>query len=1334
MHKTPSHSRVKALQDYQILDSLPEEAFDNITRLASYICESPMSLISLLDEKRQFFKSHHGLTISETPIEHSFCAHAVQTPDELFTVGDAQKDDRFKNNPLVTDEPHIRFYAGMPLVTSDGIALGSLCVLDKKPHQLNSNQELALKTLANQIVQLLELRKAHIEFEQNKNTLEDKSKRLDNLIKATQAGTWEWNVQTGEMKINERWAEILGYTLDELQPINLETWYKLTHPNDAKQSDDIIKQCFERKVEFYDHECRMYHKDGHLVWVHDRGKVVEWTPDGKPLLMMGTHTDITKKKTSEIQLQAIADNIPGVVFRYLRTEGALDQLLQISKGCQETWGYSVQEVTTDNLQVWNRIHRSDLPSLLETIEASAKNESFWTHEWRYFHPDGREQWHKGSGKPTKLKTGQIIWDCVVLDITDKKRVQQKLTLSEQRFKALVQEGSDLTTIIDTEGEYQYVSPTSKKILGYDSDDLVGKNTNDYIHPEDHKAVEKQFKLLKTQKQVHIQPYRYKDNAGEWAWLETIATNMLNEPAIKGIITNTRDITERIKQEQELIKSNERFSIVNKATNDAIYDWDVVQDTFYWGEGFQRLFGHNYKDKTFRLQDWIDLTHPKDAEQHKESWNQFMNDKNQQQWIHSFRFKRKDGSYAYVKEVGYLERDNQGNPLRMIGALRDQTEARIRETQVQLELNVSQYFKDRTRNLNTSLNDVLEYLTFFAEFKTAEVWLKGTKNDQLNLIATYAADPSGETFYKLAETVNKLKIDEGLPGKILAQNKLEIWQNIDVKKEFVRQKEAKKSGLKSAIGIPLVHNNETIGVLVFGSERTLDKKDEFVSLFKSLPRSLGAEIRRKQQEEEIQLFFDNAPDILAIADSNGNFIKVNPAFCSILGYTKEELTSQPFETFLHPEDKNSTEIEYRETISGERLANSFENRYRTKNGSYRWISWNSSNVYGEDGFAYAYGRDITEMKELQQLFENAARMARIGSWGLNLLAKDSNTMYWSSITKEIFEVTDDYNPSPTGGMEFYAGESKLQISHAVQELIKKGGSFDLELQILSGKGNLRWVRCIGKCEFVNGECSKLFGSYQDIHQRKSSEIKVKEALEERDTILESIGDAFFAVDPDWHVTYWNKEAETLLSTKKEHILGKKLWDVFADQVGKTSYKAYNRAMKIQSTVQFEDYYPDTNKWFEISAYPSKAGLSVYFKDVSIRKRAEEQIRQTNERFEKITEATQDAIWDFDVLNDKLFWGKGFHRLFGYNPEEKEPTFEFLVQQIHPEDRQKLVSKIEKCMADPTVEYWFEEYRFQKADGTYANVIDRAIFIRNDQKIVTRVLGAMTDISYRKDTSR
>ena len=167
------------------------------------------------------------------------------------------------------------------------------------------------------------------------------------------------------------------------------------------------------------------------------------------------------------------------------------------------------------------------------------------------------------------------------------------------------------------------------------------------------------------------------------------------------------------------------------------------------------------------------------------------------------------------------------------------------------------------------------------------------------------------------------------------------------------------------------------------------------------------------------------------------------------------------------------------------------------------------------------------------------------------------------------------------------------------------------------------------------------------------------------------------------------------------------------------------------VNFESFYPTLNTWYEVSAYPSSEGLSVYFKDISIRKQAEEQIRRSNERFEKVTEATNDAIWDYDVVHNMLFWGRGFKTLFGYDPETTDVSFNFLLSCIHADDALRIAGKIQAYMMDPTQYTWFEEYRFKKADGHYAYVIDRAVFIRNEQGVVTRVVGAMTDITYRKE---
>jgi len=150
--------RLKALLRYEILDTDSERHFDDLTLLASHICQTPIALVSLVDKDRQWFKARVGLSVSETSRDVSFCAHAILQPN-LFIVPDATEDARFADNPLVTSEPKIRFYAGMPLFTSDGKhALGTLCVIDRVPRELSATQKGEIEALARQVQALLELR------------------------------------------------------------------------------------------------------------------------------------------------------------------------------------------------------------------------------------------------------------------------------------------------------------------------------------------------------------------------------------------------------------------------------------------------------------------------------------------------------------------------------------------------------------------------------------------------------------------------------------------------------------------------------------------------------------------------------------------------------------------------------------------------------------------------------------------------------------------------------------------------------------------------------------------------------------------------------------------------------------------------------------------------------------------------------------------------------------------------------------------------------------------------------------------------------------------------
>lgn len=299
--------RLQALRSYHVLDTLEEQAFDDLTRLAAELCGTPIALISLVDDERQWFKSRVGLQATQTPREHAFCAHAILRPEEVLLVPDATSDPRFADNPLVTDAPGIRFYAGAPLVTPGGHALGTLCVIDKTPRALPSAKVETLAGLARLVVAQLELHRLAQQLDEDRE-------RLALALAGSRLAMFDWDVASGRVQLSEQWSAMLGGPSAETHT-RIDALRALVHPDDAAALGDRVRTLLEGRVDYYDVEHRVRDGRGGWTWIRSRAKVTARDAAGRALRILGTNSDISERKRLE---QMKADFI-SVASHELRT-------------------------------------------------------------------------------------------------------------------------------------------------------------------------------------------------------------------------------------------------------------------------------------------------------------------------------------------------------------------------------------------------------------------------------------------------------------------------------------------------------------------------------------------------------------------------------------------------------------------------------------------------------------------------------------------------------------------------------------------------------------------------------------------------------------------------------------------------------------------------------------------------------------------------------------------------------------------------------------------------------------------------------------------------------
>lgn len=578
-------ARLAALDAYEILDTPPEDSFDEVAQLASETCGTPIAVVNLIGEGRQFFKAEVGLGVRSTPLESSFCAKAI-LENEFLVVPDATKDPRFDCNPLVTGEPGLRFYAGALLRTNEGHAIGTVCVLDFQPREITPLQERTLRVLARQVMKQLELRRA----------------------------------------LAQRDAAA----------------------RDARESDSRQRQILDSAIDY-------------AIFTTDLGGAVTAWNTGAEAILGWSETEMLGRSAETIFTpEDVACGVPEREMASARERG---------RGNDERW---------------------------------------------HIRKDGSRFFAFGELMPLRSEAGAHVGYLKILRDRTRQREGEERTRETERNLAEAQERTRLAVEATGIGIFDFVPGTGSLTWDARVRELFGVGPDENVtyegtflaglHPDDREAADAAVRSALDPAGPGAFDIEYRTVSftdGRVRWLSARGRSTFDGPDPVRFVGSVRDVTSRREAEIALRATEERYRLVTRATNDAIWDWDLVRDHVLWNEALATAYGYDLARVERTGAWWLDKIHPEDRARTEEDIRSTISG-TKNEWSHEYRFRRADGTYADVLDRGYMVRGSRGEPVRMIGAMLDlserkRDERRLREANALLESRVEERTRERDRS-------------------------------------------------------------------------------------------------------------------------------------------------------------------------------------------------------------------------------------------------------------------------------------------------------------------------------------------------------------------------------------------------------------------------------------------------------------------------------------------------------------------------------------------------------------------------------------------------------------------------------------------------------------
>tara|TARA_R110002033_G_scaffold79931_1_gene130926 strand:+ start:46552 stop:49668 length:3117 start_codon:yes stop_codon:yes gene_type:complete len=652
-----------------------KEDLNDLVMIAATLCNCTVGLITFENEEYQHLKFNFGLSKSNRILRNSVDVSLLKNTDDITIIYDLKQHVFSSESSFNASESPYVFYVGCPLIAQNGAYIGSLSIWDTKPNKLSGSQKKSLQVIIKQIIKLLDLKN-----KPKSNDLDVKNRDADqffkNRVRDKHIGAWELDIHTSNFKVDQLFAELLGYKLADLQQLNLKSCVHIFHPDDFPNFRKLVKDIYNKKIHKFAQEFRVKHKNERWVWASIKAQVVKSDNEDNPLVISGSLIDINEQKIKEFQLNAILDNVTCAAFRHIIYPDGSQQTVNISKGAFKLWGLTDEEIFEDHDNIWKLIHEDDIDYLGATVQESASTLKEWKAEWRINHPDGSIKWHRGQGIPLKNKDGSVSWDSVVIDITADKNKEENLKeinikLNQaQKIAKLGYWQWDLATRTGLWTDQVY------KIYGIEKTDVQPKAEDilDTVFPEDLDIInEKRKNALEFDQEFAIEG-RIRLRDGTIKWVRQIGHYTKDSTGVPISYEGTiQDITESKLVSLALEESIQRYTYVTKATSDAIWDLDFLKGKLYWGENYKKLFGHPSLDSAEDdLAYWESKIHPDDRERVIENFNACIKN-GVVKWEEEYRFINVNNEYSNVVDRAFVIRNDKGEAVRMVGAIQDVTE-------------------------------------------------------------------------------------------------------------------------------------------------------------------------------------------------------------------------------------------------------------------------------------------------------------------------------------------------------------------------------------------------------------------------------------------------------------------------------------------------------------------------------------------------------------------------------------------------------------------------------------------------------------------------------------